>query len=469
VSAVRPPGDSGDMSPPHMQVAPVVGPLPSLVAPRPIRFQLSNGIDVVAVRRQVAPIVAMNLVLRTGADHDTPERAGLASLTAEMLDEGAADRSALEIAEILERLGADLYIGAGRDGSQLTLQVPTDEFAAALNIAADVVLRPRLELSDWERVVHDRLTALAQRRDQPESVADLVAALTLYGPDHPYGRPVEGFERTVRSLKIGDVRRFHGEFWRPNNALVALAGDFDPDSLKGDLERAFGSWKPGPIPPTPPSPALPALPRLVMVDRPGAPQSVVRVIGPGSFRHAPDRPGLSMLNVVLGGSFTSRLNFVLREKRGYTYGAGSSFSTYRRPSAFVARSSVFTQVTAPAVTDFLTEIGRMRSDEIEEHEITKARASLLGRTAETLSTSSGTAATFAEIGLYQLPIDEPARFIQAVASTDEAAIKSLATRYLDPDRLGIVIVGDRAVVEPELRGIGLPPPIVRGPDGDLVR
>jgi zinc protease len=469
MSAAVPPDDSREASPRHMRLAPVVGPLPSLVAPRPMRFQLSNGIDVVAVRRQVAPIVAMNLVLRTGADHDTPDRAGLASLTAEMLDEGAANRSALEIAETLERLGADLYIGAGRDGSQMTLQVPTDEFAAALEIAADVVLRPRLEVSDWERVLHDRLTALAQRRDQPESVADLVAALTLYGPQHPYGRPVEGFEGTVRIITIEDVRRFHDRFWRPNNALIALAGDFDPESLKGDLERFFGSWKPGPIPPSPPSPPLPPLERLVMVDRPGAPQSVVRVIGPGSFRHAPDRPGLSMLNVVLGGSFTSRLNFVLREKRGYTYGAGSSFSTYRRPSAFVARSSVFTQVTAPAVTDFLIEIGRMRSDDIEEQEITKARASLLGRTAETLSTSSGTAATFAEIGLYQLPIDEPTRFIEAVAATDATDIRALATRYLDPDRLGIVIVGDRSVIEPELRAIGLPAPLVRGPDGELVK
>lgn len=456
-----------DQTPEHMHEPPVVAPLPSLVAPVPMRFKLSNGIDVVAVRRQVAPIVSMNLVLRTGADHDGTERAGLASLTAEMLDEGAGSRSALEIAEALERLGADLYLGAGRDGSQVTLQVPTQEFEMALAIAADIVLRPRLEADDWNRVAHDRLTALAQRRDQPESVADLVAALTLFGPQHPYGRPVDGFEATVRTLTLDLVKQFHDTFWRPNNALISLAGDFDPASLRDSLERAFGGWRPGPLPPDPATPALPALPRLTMVDRPGAPQSVIRMIGPGSSRHAPERPGLSMLNVVLGGSFTSRLNFTLREKKGYTYGAGSSFSTFRRPSAFSARSSVFTQVTAPAVTDFLTEIGRMRDDDIDPDEITKARASLLGRTAESLSTSSGTAAIFAEVGLYELPVDEPSRFIAAVASTDARAIRALAARYLDPDKLGIVIVGDRAVVEPELRAIGLPAPLMRGPDGEL--
>lgn len=459
-------GTGGLTTPAHMERAPAVGPLPTLVAPAPLCFTLSNGIDVIAIQRHAAPIVAMNLVLRTGSDHDPLGRAGLASLTAEMMDEGAGGRTALQIAEALERLGADLWLGAGRDGSQVTLQVPTDEFDAALEVAVDIVLRPRLEQPDWERVLHDRMTALAQRRDQPESVADLVAGMTLYGPAHPYGRPVDGFEETVGAITLDDVRRFHQEFWRPNNAVLALAGDFNPATLAPELERAFAGWTPGPIPSDPPTPALPPLPRLVMVDRPGAPQSVVRVIGPGSSRLAPERPALSMLNVVLGGSFTSRLNFTLREKKGYTYGASSGFSTFRRPSSFTARSSVFTQVTAPAVTDFLTEIGRMRTDEIEAQEITKARASLLGRTAEALSTAGGTAGTFADIGLYRLPMDEPTRFIDAVRSTEPAALRAVAHRYLDPDRLAIVIVGDRAVVEPTLAAIGLPPPIMRGPDGE---
>ncbi|MBC8133998.1 MAG: insulinase family protein, partial [Deltaproteobacteria bacterium] len=268
---------TADLTPRHMRTAPTVAPLPALVAPAPLCFRLSNGIDVVAVRRQVAPIISMNLVLRTGADQDAPDRAGLSSLTAEMLDEGAGNRSALEIAEALERLGADLYLGTGRDGSQVTLQVPTQEFAAALGIAADVILRPRLGQEDWDRVVHDRLTGLAQRRDQPEAVADLNAALTLFGPQHPYGRPVDGFEATVRALTLDDVKRCHETFWRPNNALIALAGDFDPASLRDTLESALGEWKSAPLPATPVTPALPELPRLVMVDRPGAPQSVVRV------------------------------------------------------------------------------------------------------------------------------------------------------------------------------------------------
>lgn len=468
MSAADTPGAAPEATstPSHMAKAPVVGPLPALVMPAPQMFRLSSGLEVVAVRRQAAPIVALNLVLRTGADRDPDAQAGLASLTAEMMDEGAGDRNALEIAEALETLGADLWVGTGRDGAQMTLQVPAEEFHPALAIAADVLLRPRFAVEDWERVHHDRLTALQQRRDQPEAIADLVTALTLYGPRHPYGRPVDGFEKTIAAIGLDDVRRFHGELWRPNNAVLVVAGDFDPATLADDLERAFGNWRPAPIPAEAATPERLPVPRLVLVDRPGAPQTVLRLVGPGSSRFAPDRPTLSMLNVVLGGTFTSRLNFTLREKKGYTYGVSSAFSAFRRPSSFTVRTSVFSQVTADAVTDALNEIGRMRTDPIADVEMTKARATLLDRTAEALATAAGLAGTFADIGLYQLPADEPARFIAAVAATTTQDLRTAADKYLDPAALGVVVVGDRSTIEPALRAIGLPAPVVRGPDGD---
>ena len=454
--------------PDYMRQAPAVGPLPPLTPPTPVRFRLSCGAEVLAIHRNAAPIVALNLVLRTGADRDPPDRAGLASLTAEMLDEGAGERNALEISEATEQLGADLWVGAGRDGCQLTLQVPAGEFVEALGIATDVVMRPRMLDTDWERVKHDRLTGLAQRRDQPEAVADLVTAMTLYGDGHPYGRPVDGFEATVRATSLGDVQRFHQTFWRPNNAVLTVAGDFDPGRLRAQLDAAFASWAPRALPDQPSEFSFPPRPRLVLVDRPGAPQSVIRVVGPGTHRFAPDRPALSMLNVILGGSFTSRLNFTLREVKGYTYGASSHFSAYRHPSAFVARSSVFSAVTAPAVTEFLSEIEKIRTEDASVPELTKAKASLLDRTAEALSTSAGTAATFSDLGLYDLPMDEPARFISAVERTTAADLRAVAERYLEPSRLGIVIVGDRATLEAPLRALGLPVPELRGPDGESI-
>lgn len=453
--------------PDYMRHAPKVGPLPALSAPQPERFRLSCGVEVLAIHRDAAPIVAMNLVLRTGADRDPHGRAGLASLTAEMLDEGAGDRNALEISEATERLGADLWVGAGRDGCQMTLQVPANEFVPGLEIAADILLRPRLLPADWERVQHDRLTGLAQRRDQPEAVADLVSAMTLYGPNHPYGRPVDGFESTVGAMSLADVQRFHQHYWRPNNAILTLSGDFAPRELKAQLERAFAGWQAAALPSTHMEVTYPPRPRLVIVDRPAASQSVIRVVGPGTNRYSEERPTLSMLNVILGGSFTSRLNFKLREVKGYTYGASSNFSAYRHPSAFVARSSVFSKVTAPAVTEFLSEIEKVRVEDASEAEVTKAKASLLDRSAEALSTSAGTAATFSELGLYDLPMDEPARFIRSVEATDAKTIRAVAGRYLDTARLAIVIVGDRAAMEPQLLALGLPAPVLRGPDGEF--
>lgn len=451
-----------------MRRAPAVGPLPQLIAPKPIRFRLRSGLEVLAVPRQTTPIVAMNLIARNGADLDTPAQAGLASLTAEMMDEGAGDRSAIALSEAVDQLGADLWIGAGRDGSQLTLQVPAEVFPAALDLAADVVVRPRFEATDWERVKHDRVTSLVQRRDQPEAVADIVASLTLFGGDHAYGRPADGFEHTVNAIQLADVRRFHQAVWRPNHSVLTVAGDFDPAGLPELLERAFSSWTPapGPAAAAPAEVRAPAMAPFVMVDRPGAPQTVLRVIGPGASRHAPERPALSMLNVILGGSFTSRLNFTLREKKGYTYGAGSSFGFFRSPGAFTARSSVFTEVTAPALTDLLAEVRRMTAEDVAADELTKARASLLDRVAEALATTGGTAATFAEVGLYGLADDEPARFVAALGQTEAADLRRLSSRYLDTDRMAIVVVGDRVAIEPSLRAMGLPEPLLLGPDGD---
>jgi zinc protease len=453
-----------------MTRAPSVGPLPRLEPTRPKRFVLSNGLEVTAERRAVAPLVAVNVMFRSGSDTDGA-LAGLGSSTADMLDEGAGTRGPLQMAEDLEQLGADLWLGCGRDGSQLSLQVPRKTFEEALALAADVLLRPRLDADDWARVKHDRLTSLQQRRDQAEAVASIVSDRVLFGEAHPYGRSSEGLERTVERIGIDDVRRFHATHYRPNNAALVVAGDFDEATLPAQLEAALGGWQPGALPTPVPATPLPnggKLPRLVLVDRPAAPQSVVRIISPGTDRLSPDRPALSMLNAVLGGSFTSRLNFNLREQKGYTYGAGSSFSFLRRPGSFSARAAVFTEVTAAAVTEFLVELRAVRERPFTDDERTKARAMLLDRVAEGLATSGGIAANFAELALYGLPLDEPERFIAALERVTADDLLRLAQKYVDPDGSCITIVGDRAAIEPGLRAIGLPAPELRDADGERI-
>jgi zinc protease len=206
----------------------------------------------------------------------------------------------------------------------------------------------------------------------------------------------------------------------------------------------------------------------VLVDRPDAPQSVIRIVAPGQPRLSPLRTGLRMMNAILGGSFTSRLNFNLREQKGYTYGASSGFAFMRHAGAFTARAAVFTEVTAAAVTEFLNELRGIGERPITADEMTKARATLLGRAAEALSTTAGLTATYGEIRLYDLPLDEPGRFVAEMDQHDAAGLQALAARHVDADHAGIVIVGNRAVIEPDLRALGLPAPQLRDADGDIL-
>jgi zinc protease len=455
-------------TPSVMDAAPAVGPLPQVVVPSVNRFTLSSGLPVVTIRREVAPIVSAALMVRSGAGAEPSELAGVASLTAEMLDEGAGDRDALAFADALERLGADLWLGSGRDGSQLSVQAPRETFFDALDLAGDVLTRPRLTQPDWERVLADRRTGLVQRRDQPESVVNVVSDRLLFGDDHPYGHPVEGFTRTLERLSLSDIHDIHRAYWQPSNAFLVVAGAFDETALRARLERALGPWtwqapqRQRVVPP------WPKRPRLCIVDRPGAPQSVVRLVAPGVERLSPDRPGLAMLNAVLGGSFTSRLNFNLREKHGYTYGAASSFSFMRHPGGFAARASVFAESTAPSVREMLAELAGLHERPVTADEHAKARATLLMRVAEGLSTTGGIAATFGELGLYGLPLDEPNRFVAALEATTADDLRSLAARYIDPEAACIVIVGDRATIEGPLRDLGLPEPVIRDADGDAI-
>jgi len=453
----------------HMAQKPVIGPLPALRLTAPTTFTLGNGLRVISLPRHAAPIVALQLVVRSGSDADPPALAGLAAATADMLDEGAGARDALAIARDLETLGAELFLGASRDGSTLSLSVPSPGFEPALAIAADVVLRPRFADADWSRVQNDRLTSLVQRRDQAEAVAVLVADRVLFGDEHPYGRPAAGYEKTVRAITATDLRGHYQKLWRPNNASLVVVGDFEPGRLKAALEQSFGAWKKAAVPASRPATPRKERPRLVLVDKPGAPQTVLRLVGPGAARSSTERPPLSLLATVLGGSFTSRLNFNLREQKGYTYGASSNFQFLRRPGPFAAAASVFTKVTDAALGEFLKELGALRTGEVTAEELTKARAMQQQRLAEALSTTGGTAGTFADITLYGLPLDEPVRFTKALGKADARLLKRLANRAIDPATITIVAVGDRTVIAPGLKALGLPEPELRDADGELLR
>lgn len=451
-----------------MQTAPVVGPLPGLVAVTPLERRLSNGLALMLFPRHIAPTVALHFVVRAGADRDPAGKAGLASLTAEMMDEGAGGRTAMELAEGLEHMGTDLWLSAGRDGSQLALNATRETIKDSLTFVADVLRRPLFSEQDWERVLHDRQTSLVQRRDQPESVASLATSATLFGDDHPYGRPVDGFEATVNAITLADVRAFHDRYWRPALATLVVCGDFEPVEMEQELERLLGDWAPGEVPPDWQGGVSPTRPRLTVVDRPDAPQSVVRVFGGAPPRSSSDRAALSLLEIVLGGSFTSRLNFKLREEKGFTYGASAGFNFYRKAGVFLARSSVFAQNTAEAVEVFLEEIAGMTARPATDLEMTKAQSTLLDRTAESLSMAAGIASLYSELALFQRPPEEPADFVAQAEAITHKELAAAAEKLLVAGGLSVVVVGPAKLFVPILEAAGWPAPVYRDTDGRIV-
>jgi zinc protease len=470
LTALAPDGAATDPAASNLASAPRVEPLPAVRLAPPTTFTLPNGLAVIAVPRHAAPLLTLRLVVCSGADADPADRAGLAAATADMLDEGAGERGALDIARDVDALGGELGLGATRDASLLSLTLPSPGRSRGLALLADLVLRPRFAEEDWRRVQNDRLTALVQRRDQPEAVAALVSDRALYGDRHPYGRPPAGYERTVGAITVADLRRFHQRHWRSSNAALVVVGDYDPATLRGELEQALGAWSKGPRAPSPVAAAPSGRPpRVVLVDKPDAPQTVLRVVGPGAARTSPDRPPLAMLATVLGGSFTSRLNFNLRERNGYSYGAFARFQFLRAPGPFAAGASVFTRVTDAALGEVLKELAALAGP-FRPDEVGKARALLQQQIAESLSTTAGTANLYAELATYGLPLDEPARFLRALAGAagNPERLRRLAARAVDPRVMTIVAVGDRKTIEPALRKLGLPPPQVRDADGELV-
>jgi predicted Zn-dependent peptidase len=322
------------------KVVPPAGPSTEVVFPAVQQRTLGNGLRVYVVERRNVPVVTMRLVVDAGSAADPAGRGGLAAFTAEMLDEGTTTRSSLQLVDELELLGADLSTGGGYDVATVQLNTLSRNVRPALGILADVVARPAFATAELERVRGQRLTALMQQQDQPVTLANRELAMRIFGGEHPYGRPLEGTPATLRRFSPQDLRAFHQQYYRPANARLIVVGDVRTAELIPQLNTAFAAWTGStaqqvryPAAPQP-QPAT----RVYLIDKPGAAQSEVRIGHVGVARNHPDHFPLLVLNAVLGGQFTSRINLNLRENKGYTYGARSGWTQRREPGAFTAQA-----------------------------------------------------------------------------------------------------------------------------------
>lgn len=432
---------------------PTLGPPPPLRVPPITTRQLPNGLRIVVVEQHELPIADVLLHVRSGGESDPTGRVGVAALTSALLTEGTTTRSALEIADQAAYLGVRLGAGSGWEQSTISLHAPTAQLDSAMALFADIALRPAFPAPDLERVRKVRLTSLQQLRDRGPSIADRAYATALYGEQHPYGRPLAGTEASVASIGRADLQSFYDTYYRPNNATLLVVGDVRPDDVERRAQALFGGWARRDVPPpTNVTAQAPKATTLVLIDKPGAAQSSFRIGGIGVPRSTTDYFALQVLNTILGGSFTSRLNQNLRETRGYTYGAGSGFSMRRLAGPFTASAEVVSAKSDSALIEFVKELRAIR-DTVPSDELAKAKRYLQLSLPEDFETTSSIANQLVPLITYGIPLDFYNSAVENIGAVTQADVQRVARQYVDPDRLTMVIVGDRKMIEPGLRAL----------------
>lgn len=427
----------------------------SLSLPPHRRFTLSNGLNVIHVERPELPSVAAVLVVRSGAVADPAQLPGLAALTAAVLPEGAGERDALQVAQSLERFGAQLDVAVAPDATFVRLLTLSSHTKEALALLADVALRPRFAQEEVERQRTRRLVQLRQLLDQPDYLARVAARQALFG-EHPYGRPTLGTPAGVESARLAEVVTAWVRAFAPSNATMVVVGDVAADELAEVLGDTFGPWV-GEAPQAQPLPVPEPPPRAItLVDRPGAPQSVITVCLPAPPRTTPHHPALEVLNAALGGQFVSRLNLNLREDKGYTYGARSRFAYRRWAGEWVITTQVETRVTAAALREIVAELEALTGARpLSPEEVEYAANSLINGYPRSFETPSRIARAFAEVALHGLPDDTLERFPGEVTRVSAETMGALAADIVRPSVASIAVVGDRAAIEADLAALGV--------------
>jgi zinc protease len=450
-AAEGPPAESGD---PWRNEVPKPGPPPSVSMPQIEMFKLDNGLPVYLVQSDALPVVTASVVSRRGSAADPSRLPGLAELTLSLMDQGTRARDAPGVARELEALGAWLDTDAERDGSWVRAQSLKPRASELMALVADVVRAPVFRRDDVERKRDDHLVAIQQQRDDLAAVAQTVTWRDLYGPEHPYGHVDLGTEAGVRRIKRADLKRFHSQAFSPANAAIVLAGNLTRDEAGALAERAFGTWS-GPAVAVPVPAAGREVPeRVLIVDEPGAGQTALSIAQKSVKRSDPEFEKLLVMNQVFGGLFSSRLNQNLRETHGYTYGAYSAITDTRGVGLVNVATEVETQFTGPSVREVFNEVAAIRESSISDEELRRGKESLSRAVPGLFRTNDITVETVSNLFLFDLPPDYYEGLASRLAPITASDILDVSKRHLQPDRMKVIAVGDRAEIEPQLQGLG---------------
>jgi zinc protease len=438
---------------------PPVGRPPDLRVPAWTRAALGNGAQLIVSEKHDLPLVSFSITFLGGADQFEPAgRRGVASMTAAMLSEGTRTRDGEGLSTALQLLGTNVSVTVGGESGSISFVSTTSRFAATLDILADMLLNPTFPADALERLRAQRLVALNQAKAQSGAISSRVFPRVLYGDTHPLGQSTT--EQSITAITRADVVAFHKNYFRPGRALVTVVGDATAADIKPAIEGALASWTAGGDRPTFSFPPLPAdrPTTIFLVDKPGSAQSTFAIGRPGPPRNTPDYFALQVMNTILGGQFQARLNANLREEKGYSYGVYSAFGFGKGPGPFRAAGDIVTEKTDAGLIEFMKELrGILGSRPVTADELKTAKDSLVQRLPGTFASVGAINSAIAGLWTQGLPDDYYQRYASAIGPITADDVVRVARKYLDLDRLAIVIVGDRARIEAPLKATGVAP------------
>jgi len=444
---------------------PIPEPPPGIHFPHLTRRELSPGLRLITVERRELPLLCMLWLWHAGTSADRDEAPGLAALTADLLDEGTASLSMAELHEALAGIGGQLDTDIGHDATVLTVLALSSHRERAIELFVDMAERPRLDASDMARVSGLRLNRLRQLRHSASALADLLFMRRVYG-GHPYGRPGIGTEASLQAFTVDDVRAFHQRL-ATTPATVIIVGDIAHDEAERLVLRHL-SAAPRQRHADPPVADTADGSRLMVVPREGAAQSELRIGRVALPRQTPEYHAAVVTNMLLGGAFVSRINMKLREEKGVTYGARSSFQFLRQAGPFSVQASIQSDATAASVRDVLVELDALGdSRPVSAEELENARDALTRGYARGFETVEQVARAAAQLALYELPDDTFDRFSERVAAITADEVTGLARKWLRSDGMQTVVVGEPATALAGLDGLGLGEPVSRSADDVL--
>lgn len=429
----------------------------SFAFPQIERHRLAGGSEVLLAVRTELPMVLLELLAPAGAERDPSGRRGLAYLTSELLDEGTRSSTAEEIAWRADRLGSSLDTGAGWHMGYVRLQTLAPHLDRSLELMAEVMTTASFPASEVERLRREQETELIQRQDRPGLQARDRLLRELYG-DSPYGTPLPGDPENLRHLNRGHVLDFYRRHYRPASTTLLAVGDLDAETLLPLASELLTGGDPETVPPPP---EIEPRPRdgvtFHVLDRPGASQTELRMGHAGLSRLDPDFVPFSILNVALGGKFTSRINLSLRERHGYTYGATSGQAVRRGPGPFAINAAVATDATGAAVREVLHEMERLRQEPLSPQELEDTRDYLVGVFPYTLQSLDGVMRRMENLVIFDLPEDFYQRYPDMLRAVDRETVLEMARRHLHPDRVAVVAAGPAELLRPQLEALDLGP------------